>query len=248
MIDSTLTGFSNCAQLLSGTSQNSMKDIPINGTVYGTLLNYKSSYSELEPHMKNQPYQKPPEAPILYIKPRNTYNHHQGTIKLPNGINQVQIGPALGIVIGKTAVTVSEDHAMQYIQGYTILNDVSLQHDSLYRPPIRFNARDGFCPIGPVVRKANLVQDPHNLEIKVYVNEQLIQTANTNELIRPIPVLLKDVTEFMTLYPGDVLMIGTPNNMPLVHEGDKVRIEIDQIGSLENHFLSFNRTEQEGNR
>ena len=94
-----------------------------------------------------------------------------------------------------------------------------------------------FVRIGPVVREANLVQDPHNLEINVYVNEQLIQTANTNELIRPIPVLLKDVTEFMTLYPGDVLMIGTPANMPFVHEGDKVRIRSTKSAAWRTRFF-----------
>ena len=247
MIDSTLKGFSNCAQILSGASHNSLKDVPVNGTVYGTLLNFKASYSELEPLMTNQPYQRPPEAPILYIKPRNTYNRHKGTIWLPDGIHRIQIGPALGIVIGKTAAKVTEAHAMHYIAGYTILNDVSLEHDSLYRPPIRFNALDGFCPIGPEVKEASLVQDPHNLKIDVFVNDQLMQTSHTNELVRPIPTLLADVTEFMTLYPGDVLMAGTPNNPPLVCDGDRIRITIDKIGSLENQVQSLHGKEQEGN-
>ena len=215
-------------------------------TAYGTLLNVKDAYQELEPHMKNKPYQKPPEAPILYIKPRNTYNQHKGIIWLPKETERLRTGPSLGIVIGKTAKSIVEDDAMDYIQGYTIVNDISIEHDSLYRPPIRFNARDGFCPIGPDVKKASLVTDPHNLRIDVYINEQLSHTSYTSELIRSIPALLTDVTEFMTLYPGDILMVGVSHNPPVIHDGDLVRVTIEQIGSLENQVMSETQAEQEG--
>ncbi|WP_053103720.1 fumarylacetoacetate hydrolase family protein [Bacillus sp. FJAT-27916] len=236
-----------CAQLLSGTSlAYSNAGNPIMGTVYGTLLNVKDAYQELESHMKNKPYQKPPEAPILYIKPRNTYNQHKGIIWLPKGTERLRTGPSLGIVIGKTTKSIVEDDAMDYIQGYTIVNDISIEHDSLYRPPIRFNARDGFCPIGPDVKKASLVTDPHNLRIDVYINEQLSHTSYTSELIRSIPALLTDVTEFMTLYPGDILMVGVSHNPPVIHDGDLVRVTIEQIGSLENQVMSETQAEQEG--
>ncbi len=243
------THLSNCAQLLSGTGPAGLfEKVPVTGTVYGTLLNVKDAYQELEPHMNNKPYQKPPEAPILYIKPRNTYNQHKGIIRLPKGIDCLQTGPSLGIVIGKTAKSIEEDNAPDYIEGYTIVNDVRIKHDSLFRPPIRFNARDGFCSIGPEIKDALLVPDPHNLRIDVYVNDQLSQTSYTNELIRPIPALLKDITEFMTLYPGDIIMVGVPNQPPEIRDGDQVRITIEQIGSLENQVISETQKGQEGER
>lgn len=244
--NSATAAVSNCESIISGHAIHFAKDVPITGTVYGTLLNDKDTYNMLEPQMTELPYKKPPTGPILYIKPRNTYNRNKGIIPLPSGVKQVTIGASLGIVIGRTAVSVNEENAMEYIEGYTIVNDVSLKHDSFYRPPIRFNARDGFCPIGPDIKKANLISNPESLKITVSINNEVVQVNSTSELIRPIPTLIKDVTEFMTLYPGDVLMVGVPGNPPVAKDGDKVSIEINQIGCLDNEILSEDLIEQGG--
>ncbi|WP_144510225.1 fumarylacetoacetate hydrolase family protein [Bacillus sp. FJAT-22090] len=209
-------------------------DIPIKGTVYSTLLNYKGALAELGDTVNNTPYNSPPIAPILYIKPANTFNCHRAAIPMPVGITKLVVGAALGIVIAKKAIAVNEANALNYIAGYIIVNDVCIPHDSVYRPAVPYYARDGFCPIGPWIIDRHEVVNPDDLAIRVFINDKLQQENSTANLIRPISRLLADVTEFMTLYPGDVLLVGTPENAPLVEVGDKVRIEIAGIGILEN--------------
>lgn len=209
-------------------------DVPISGTVYGTLLNYKGNMTDLGEALYQPPYNEPPKAPILYIKPKNTLIGSGQSIPLPTGIDEVEVGASLGIVIGKTATCITEEQAFDFIEGYTIVNDVSVPHDNYYRPAVKHKARDGFCPIGPWVVLKEEVPNPNDLEITVYVNDEIKQVNSTINLIRPIPKLIADITEFMSLYPGDVVLIGVPKNRPLVKADDKIRIQIEGIGFLEN--------------
>ena len=213
-------------------------DTPINGTVYGTLLNFQGALDQLGNQVHEKPYVSPPKAPILYIKPANTFNRNGGGIPIPPDVTQLEIGASLGIVIGKKAVAVNEETALNYIAGYTIANDISIPHESLFRPAVPYKARDGFCPIGPWVVEKNQLNDPDNLTIRVYINDELRQENSTKNLIRTASRLLVDVTNFMSLNPGDVLLTGVPENAPLAKIGDKVRIEIEGIGSLENVIVA----------
>ncbi|HJF33454.1 MAG TPA: fumarylacetoacetate hydrolase family protein [Sporosarcina psychrophila] len=212
-------------------------DIPITGTVYGTLLNYEGALERLGKAIHDKPYNAPPIAPVLYIKPANTFNRHGAAIAMPAGIDKLEMGAALGLVIGKKAVAVDEEAALTYVAGYTIVNDVSVPHDSVYRPAVQYNARDGFCPIGPWIIDRHEVQNPDDLTIRVFINDELRQKNSTTNLIRSVPRLLADVTEFMTLSPGDVLLVGVPEEAPQARGGDKIRIEIAGIGSLENFIV-----------
>ncbi len=209
-------------------------DTPISGTVFGTLVNFKGVLEELGGTVNNKPYLSPPVAPVLYIKPANTFNRYGAGIPMPEGITKLEMGATLGIVIGKKAVAVTEESALDYIAGYTIVNDVSVPHDSIYRPAVQHKSRDGFCPIGPWVINRYAVENPDDLIIRVYINDELRQENSTTNLIRSVGRLLADVTEFMTLSPGDVLLVGVPEEAPQAKVGDKVRIEIAGIGSLEN--------------
>jgi 5-oxopent-3-ene-1,2,5-tricarboxylate decarboxylase/2-hydroxyhepta-2,4-diene-1,7-dioate isomerase len=209
-------------------------DTPISGTVFGTLVNFKGVLEELGDTVNDKPYLSPPVAPVLYIKPANTFNRFGAGIPMPEGITKLEMGASLGIVIGKKAVAVNEELALDYIAGYTIVNDVSVPHDSIYRPAVQHKSRDGFCPIGPWVINRHAVENPDDLIIRVYINDELRQENSTTNLIRSVGRLLADVTEFMTLSPGDVLLVGVPEEAPQASVGHKVRIEIAGIGSLEN--------------
>jgi 5-oxopent-3-ene-1,2,5-tricarboxylate decarboxylase/2-hydroxyhepta-2,4-diene-1,7-dioate isomerase len=209
-------------------------DTPISGTVFGTLVNFKGVLEELGDTVNDKPYLSPPVAPVLYIKPANTFNRFGAGIPMPEGISKLEMGASLGIVIGKKAVAVNEELALDYIEGYTIVNDVSVPHDSIYRPAVQHKSRDGFCPIGPWVINRHAVENPDDLLIRVYINNELRQENSTTNLIRSVGRLLADVTEFMTLSPGDVLLVGVPEEAPQANVGDRVRIEIAGIGSLEN--------------
>jgi 5-oxopent-3-ene-1,2,5-tricarboxylate decarboxylase/2-hydroxyhepta-2,4-diene-1,7-dioate isomerase len=126
---------------------------------------------------------------------------------------------------------------MDFVAGYLIVNDVSVPHTVYYRPSIRFKARDGFCPMGPTVVARDAAPNPDNLRIDVFVDGGLQQSANTSELVRPVARLLADITDFMTLSPGDVLAVGAAAPAPRVRAGQKVAIEIDGVGRLETSFV-----------
>lgn len=207
---------------------------PVNGTVYGVLLNYQGQYDKFREQFHQPPYKQPPKAPILYIKPANTLTGCNCPIPLPAGEERLEMGAAFAVVIGKTATRVKAEHALDYIEGYTIANDVSIPHESIYRPAIKEKARDGFCPIGPWIVSKDDIADTGQLNIRVYINGELKQENNTRNMIRSIPTLIEDITDFMTLNRGDVLLAGVPEGAPLVGKGDRVRIEISGIGALEN--------------
>src|SRR5690606_5661202 len=123
-----------------------------------------------------------------------------------------------------------EAEAMDFIAGYTVVNDVSVPHESVYRPAIPHKSRDGFCPVGPWIVDRDEVELPDQLAIRVFINGELRQENTTANLIRPISKLLADVTEFMTLSAGDVLLVGIPEQAPRVQTGDFVKIEIEGVG------------------
>ncbi|WP_409301054.1 fumarylacetoacetate hydrolase family protein [Peribacillus sp. SCS-155] len=210
----------------------------VSGTVYGTLLNYKGELDSLGNAMHASPYIQPPKAPILYIKPANTLSGCNMPIPLPKGTAELQIGAALAVILGKTAKDVAEDSVFEYIAGYTVANDVTIPHSNFFRPAIKEKCRDGFCPIGPWIVGAEAVPSPDRLSITVFINGQLRQKNSTANLLRPVSKLVSEVSRFMTLYEGDALLVGIPENPPSAKDGDTVRIEIEQVGVLQNTILS----------
>jgi 5-oxopent-3-ene-1,2,5-tricarboxylate decarboxylase/2-hydroxyhepta-2,4-diene-1,7-dioate isomerase len=137
---------------------------------------------------------------------------------------------------------------LDYVAGYTVVNDVSVPHDSVYRPAVQHKSRDGFCPVGPWIVDREAVANPDNLAVRVFINDELCQENNTENLIRPVAKLLSDVTDYMTLSAGDVLLIGVPENSPVVKVGDNIRVEIENVGSLENKVVLEHKLVQEAIR
>jgi 5-oxopent-3-ene-1,2,5-tricarboxylate decarboxylase / 2-hydroxyhepta-2,4-diene-1,7-dioate isomerase len=209
----------------------------LSGTVYGTLLNHRSALAVLGEAASRPPYNAPPDAPVLYVKPRNTLALQGSVVRIPDGTRELEVGAAVGLVIGRTACKVSEQEALDYVAGYLIVADVSVPHSNYHRPSIRFKARDGYCPLGPAVTARAAIANPDALTVRTYIDDALVQTASTADLIRPAARLLADVTEFMTLAPGDVLALGAAGPAPRVRSGQTVTIEIDGLGSLSNPFM-----------
>jgi 5-oxopent-3-ene-1,2,5-tricarboxylate decarboxylase / 2-hydroxyhepta-2,4-diene-1,7-dioate isomerase len=209
----------------------------LSGAVYGTLLNHRSAAAALGDAVNRPPYNAPPNAPVLYIKPRNTLALPGSLVSIPHGTPELEVGACVGMVMGGTACKVSESRALDYVAGYLIVADISVPHGSFHRPSIRFKARDGFCPLGPVVTARADVANPDALIIRTYVDDVLVQTAGMADLIRPAARLLADVTKFMTLAPGDVLALGAAAPAPRVRSGQTSRIEIDGLGSLSNRYM-----------
>jgi 5-oxopent-3-ene-1,2,5-tricarboxylate decarboxylase/2-hydroxyhepta-2,4-diene-1,7-dioate isomerase len=215
-------------------------DVPpyrLSGAVYGALLNHRSALAALGDAVIRPPYDAPPHAPVLFIKPRNTLAASGSVVMIPAGTSELEVGASLGLVIGRTACRVSESRALDYVAGYLIVADVSIPHSNYHRPSVRLKARDGYCPLGPAVTARAAVANPDALAIRTYLDGALMQTASTADLIRPAARLLADVTDFMTLAPGDVLALGAAGPAPRVSSGAIVTIEIDGLGSLRNPFM-----------
>ena len=210
-----------------------MRPWRLSGTVYGTLLNHAPALAALGDAANAAPYKAAPKAPVLFVKPRNTLLATGQPVHAPDGEGVWQIGVSLGIVIGRTACRVAESAANSVIAGYTMVVDFSVPHESFYRPSVRVKARDGSCAIGPHVASPAELPAPDNLAITVTVDGAITQQASTANMIRPVARLLADVTDFMTLAPGDVLMLGVPHGAPLARAGQRVRAEIAGVGAYE---------------
>jgi 5-oxopent-3-ene-1,2,5-tricarboxylate decarboxylase/2-hydroxyhepta-2,4-diene-1,7-dioate isomerase len=204
---------------------------PVVGTVFGTLLNDADSLAALGNAVHEAPYKAPPKAPILYVKPRNSIVGHRSAVEVP--AEGAQLGASLGIVIGRVACRVSEADALKYVAGYVTVADLSVPHENVYRPSVRFRARDGFCVIGPCAVAKKFVANPDSLAISVEVNGERVFRADTSTALRGVARLLSDVTEFMTLSSGDVLTLGVPHGAPVAYANDSVRIAIGDLPPLE---------------
>jgi 5-oxopent-3-ene-1,2,5-tricarboxylate decarboxylase / 2-hydroxyhepta-2,4-diene-1,7-dioate isomerase len=198
------------------------------GTVYGTLMNFRGELDALGAKMNEEPYRAPPRAPVLYIKPANTWTENGGTIALPADIGEVEVGATVAMVMKSS----------REVAGYVLMNDVSVPHESFFRPPVKFRCRDGFLGFGDRVRARNEAGDPAVFKLEVRVNGELKQTVRFSQLVRPAEKLLADVGEFMTLGEGDMLMLGCDVGRPRVRAGDRVEIKMPALGTLTNLFVA----------
>jgi 5-oxopent-3-ene-1,2,5-tricarboxylate decarboxylase / 2-hydroxyhepta-2,4-diene-1,7-dioate isomerase len=216
-------------------------DVPpyrLSGTVYGALLNHRTALQALGDAGERPPHNGLPRAPVLYLKPRNTLAADGEPVHMPPGVEELEIGASLGVVIGRPACRLSKDAALEHVAGYLLVNDVSVPHLPYYRPSIAAKARDGFCPLSARVVPRSGVVDANALTIRVYIDGELRQTASTSQLVRPLAQLLADVTEFMTLSPGDVLAAGVAAPAPRIRAGQRARIDIEGLGRLENPVVA----------
>lgn len=204
----------------------------LSGVVYTTLLNHRPQLAVLGDAVHAAPYKAPPQHPVLGVKPRNTLAADGDALVVPAGFDAVEIGASLGLVVGRTACRVSVDEALSFLAGYVLVNEVSLPRENHYRPAVRFMARDGYCPIGATVVPTADVTAPDKLGVRVWIDGVLVQHTTTGDRVRPVAVLLADVTAFMTLQPGDVLTLGATADAPLARVGQTVEIEIDGLGRL----------------
>lgn len=192
------------------------------GTVYGTLLNFRREFELWAPKMTEAPYKAPPKAPVLYVKTANTFAADDATVGIPGA---VEIGATVGLVIGDGARPAAA----------VLFDDLTLPHASYYRPAIRYRNRDGFLVCGPSPTPVAGV-DLRALRIDVRLSGALVQTVDLGTLMRAVPALLADVSEFMTLQPGDVLLVGTDcladGTRPRAGAGDRVEISAPGFATL----------------
>lgn len=198
------------------------------GTVYGTLLNFRREWDLWAPRMAQDPHKAAPQAPVLYVKTANTFSPAGQGLLLQDGVTEVDIGATLGLVIGSQGQVV----------GAVLLNDWAVPHTSYYRPPVKARCRDGFLAL-PHQSKAGALPDWVALKIEVRRNGEPVQMVDLANLVRPLPTLLADVAAFMTLQPGDVLMVGTDcladGTRPRAQAGDRIDIAAPGFDTVTTH-------------
>ncbi len=184
------------------------------GTVYGPLLNFRREFALWAPKMGEPPYQAAPKAPVLYVKTANTFACNGAAVEVPGA---VELGATLGLVIGAGGAP----------EAAVLMDDLSLPHDSYYRPAIRWRNRDGFLVCAPAVTPLAQL-DLKALAIEARVNGARVQGVDLSTLVRDAATLLADVSAFMSLQPGDVLMLGTDcladGTRPRAKAGDRIEI------------------------
>ncbi|ASK62559.1 hypothetical protein CFK37_10565 [Virgibacillus phasianinus] len=198
---------------------------PVNpGKMVAIGLNY-------EEHAKEQ--KKPiPEEPMMFMVSPTAVINDDEEILLPTTDRLIEFEAELAVVIGTKAKNVKKQDALSYVFGYTCANDVSdrdlQKKDGQYT---RAKSFDTFKPLGPVIATE---LNPNNLNISLESNGEVRQNSNTSDLIHDVESVIEHVTEVMTLYPGDVLLTGTPSGVGALRSGDRIEIEIEGIGKLKN--------------
>lgn len=153
------------------------------------------------------------------------------TIHLPDVQGEIHHESELAVVIGKSGKDISEAEAMDYVLGYTIAIDVTLRGKG---DRSRRKSYDGFTPVGPWLVTADEIHNPHALNVKLWVNGDLRQDANSGDMLVKIPGIIAFASSVMTLNPGDLISTGSPPGVGEIRAGDHMVAEIDGIGRLEN--------------
>ncbi len=194
---------------------------------YGVILNDPLSLERIGP-LDGGPYKDAPRAPALYIKPANTVCGHNAVVRLPRGAASVEAAGAIGLVMGRAAARLTLVNALAAVSEVVLVADLSLPHDSCYRPPIREKCFDGSLPVGPRAKIADIAA----LVVTTRIDGVEVDRFPLAELIRDPARLLVDVTEFMTLNTGDVLLAGVRYHAPQAKRGSHVDIHAEGVGAL----------------
>ncbi|MEY4321737.1 MAG: hypothetical protein RL167_465 [Actinomycetota bacterium] len=179
---------------------------------------------------------KLPPAPTYFMKPVTALNSHNGTIVRPQGCKWLNYEGEIVIIIGKTARNISPEEAGDYIAGYSVGNDYGLHdfRDTDAGSMLRVKGSDTLSPVGP-----GMVTDWdfRNKTIRTYVNGEVKQEDNTDNMEWDMHYLVADIARTITLHPGDMLYSGTPANSRPVFPGDVVEVEVEGLGRLSNRIV-----------
>jgi len=202
--------------------------IPIDGTVYAVLLNHRAAVDALGDAANEKPYGRPPVAPVLYVRPANTWSADGTTVALPAEIDAVEVEATFGIVFDRATSHVAVDDALAHVRGYVVVADLTVPHASVYRPAVRQRNRDGFCVIGSGVFDADL----RDARVTTQVGDAIVASATTAGLLRDVPALIAEVSGFMRFDAGDVLLVGAIGTPVRVGRGDLILVEIEGLGAV----------------
>jgi acylpyruvate hydrolase len=208
--------------------------IPRPGKLILLGLNYRDHAEETG--------QKIPEVPTLFAKYNNSVIGPGAAILIPRATEQIDYEAEFAFVIGRRGQYIPRERALDYVAGYTIINDVSARDYQFVTSQWMVGKTfDTHCPMGPALVLKDEIADPHNLDISLSIAGEVLQQSNTDQLIFKIPETVEYLSQVMTLEPGDVISTGTPSGVGFTRKpprwlrpGETVRVAIAGLGVLEN--------------
>ena len=196
--------------------------------VLAVHLNYRSRVDEFMTRL--------PPAPTYFQKPTSALNAHGGDVVRPPGCRFLNFEGEIAIVIGRECKGIGRGQALDFVAGYTVANDFGLHdfRDTDAGSMLRVKGSDTLCPLGPGVVDD---WDFHNKAIRTLVNGEVRQEATTSEMEWDMAYLVADLARTITLFPGDVILSGTPAGSRPVVPGDVVTVEVEGLGALTNTIV-----------
>lgn len=190
-------------------------------------LNYRDHAEELKMPL--------PEVPVLFMKPPTAVIFDNDKIIYPDMTKELHYEAELAIVVKDRIKNISEKEVNQNILGYTCANDVTARDlQRLDGQWTRAKSFDTFCPIGPRIVSDI---DPGHLDIKLFLDGEIKQNSNTSRMIFKPDYLVSFISRIMTLFPGDIILTGTPPGVGPMRRGNLVEVEIEGIGRLRNNVI-----------
>lgn len=197
-------------------------------------------------HCKEQNVRVPKE-PIIFSKFSSSIVGPYDEIILPPESEEVDWEVELAVIIGKKGKHIKATDAMAHVTGFTVAHDVSARDWQMRRNGKQWllgKTFDTFCPLGPALVTRDSITDPHNLKICCRVNGEVVQSSSTNQMVFKTEELIAWVSQFVTLYPGDIILTGTPPGVGVfrkppvfLKKGDEVQCEIEEIGAIVNKVV-----------
>lgn len=203
----------------------------LSGVVVGAAINDPQVLLALGAAVHAAPYKAPPRGPVLYVKPRNTLREGGPDACVPGDADGFEVGATLGLVIGRETCRVPAPQALGRVAGWVPVADLSVAHTSYYRPGARFKARDASCLLGAPVAVAQ-GSDPGDVLLDVEIDGVVLHRVAMAGLLRPAAQLIADVSEFMTLHPGDLLLLGVHHGAPRVRVGQRFSVDARGVGRV----------------
>ena len=192
-----------------------------------------------------------PEVPTVFAKFPTAANGHRRPIVLPKASTKPDYEAELAVVVGRGGRYIPEAAWREHVFGYTIFNDVSARDFQMATSQwIMGKTFDTFAPFGPAIVTADEIEDPHNLDISLTLNGEVMQHSNTRNLIFQVPRLIAFLSSVFTLEPGDIIATGTPGGVGFARKpprylkaGDQVTVRIEGLGELSNPVVTEAREE-----
>ncbi|MFA0088633.1 fumarylacetoacetate hydrolase family protein [Vibrio sp. E150_011] len=205
----------------------------LQGKVVCVALNDQQQLDNLASIFDQAPYKALPTEPVLYFKPHNTWNQDSRPITWPQEENALVVGASVALIIGKTCCRVTQNDALDYVEGFALLHDFSLPETSYYRPDIKGKCMDGSATISSPVSVSD-VADVTQLEVTTSVNGVVKRYFPLSRLARSPEALLEKISHIMTLEKGDIIAIGFAGERTPLQPYDKVTSRLGDVVQLEN--------------